>query len=106
MPSDGPPETLTVGQRLQRRAEAAALRAREQHAQEIEQARERDLAILGEASSRPQTVGDAVDNLRAVFPGASIVQDWQQIGHEDWVDRLTGNVVHEQPPGTVPLIGG
>lgn len=42
----------------------------------------------------------------AVFPGASIVEDWQQVGHEDWVDRLTGNVVHEQPRGTVPLIGG
>jgi hypothetical protein len=106
VPSDGPPETLTVGQRLQRRAEAAALRAREQHAHEIEQAQARDLAILGERASRPQTVGEAVDSLMAVFPGASIVEDWQQIGHEDWVDRLTGNVVHEQPRGTVPLIGG
>jgi len=92
---------LTLGQRLQRRAEALAAKAHTEAIEQAEAAKAHDAAVLGE---RPQSVGNAVDTFRSAFPGATIVEDWQQVGHDDWVDRLTGNVIHETPPGATRLV--
>lgn len=70
----------------------------------MEAAREIDARRLGEG--RPQTVNNVVDSLLAAFPGSTVVEDWQQIGHGDWVDRRTGLITHEAPAGAVPLISG
>jgi len=58
---------------------------------------------LGE---HPQSVGDAVNGLMAAFPGSTVLEDWQQIGHDSWVDRTTGLIQSEPPAGVVPLISG
>jgi hypothetical protein len=58
------------------------------------------------SDDRPQSVDRAVDSLLAAFPGSTVVEDWQQIGHTEWADRRTGLIVTEHPAGAVPLIRG
>lgn len=93
---------LTLGQRLQQRAEALAAKARHSDAARAAQPPEPEALT----SRRPATVAEAIGVFKGVFPNARIVEDYQQIGHDDWVDRLTGNVTHDPPRGTVPLISG
>lgn len=79
---------------------AARAAEREQEQMAEEQRR------LGERPEPGPSHQEATDMLLAAFPGSEVLEDWQQIGHTDWVDRRTGIVTHEHPPGTVPLIGG
>lgn len=102
--SQGPPRVLTSRERAVARANALAAGAEEREAARLAEEKRR----LGE---RPEpepapSHQEATDLLLAAFPGSTVMEDWQQIGHTDWVDRRTGIVTHEHPQGTVPLISG
>lgn len=86
------------------RVEAMAARAEEREQERLAEEQRR----LGERPEPdpPPSHQEATDMLLAAFPGSEVLEDWQQIGHTDWVDRRTGIVTHEHPPGTVPLISG
>ena len=100
----GPPEPLTSAQRAVARVEAMAARAAEREAERAEYEAKR----LGERTEPEPGPShqEATDRLLAAFPGSEVLEDWQQVGHTDWVDRRTGLITHEHPPGTVPLISG
>lgn len=61
---------------------------------------------IGERPDEPLSIQQASDAMLAAFPGSEVLEDWQQIGHDDWVDRRTGLITHERPRGAVPLISG
>lgn len=103
--AQGPPQPLTSAQRAVARVEAMAARAAEREAERAEYEARR-LGEHPEPEAAPLSHQEATDLLLAAFPGSEVLEDWQQIGHTDWVDRRTGIVTHQQPPGTVPLISG
>jgi hypothetical protein len=70
----------------------------------LEAAREIDARRLGEGREiGPQEATEAV---LAAFPGSTVLEDWQQVGHDQWVDRRTGLLTDQRPAGAVPLISG
>jgi hypothetical protein len=100
----GPPKALTSAQRAVARANELAAGAEEREAERAAEERRR-LGERPEPEAAPSHQ-EATDLLLSAFPGTEVLEDWQQIGHTDWVDRRTGIVTHEHPKGAVPLING